>query len=88
MCCGLIPGYWLCLSPHCSFASGISRGEIAIERRLQEVFAAAENKDFDRLDSYHFYGPKFTKFSVPHLTGWTLPPGERASTTDWGPARA
>jgi ketosteroid isomerase-like protein len=34
-----------------------------VERRLQEVFAAAETKDFDRLDGYHFYGPKFTKFS-------------------------
>ena len=34
-----------------------------IERRLQEVFAAAESKDFDRLESYHLYGPKFTRFS-------------------------
>ena len=34
-----------------------------IEHRLQEVFAAATAKDFNRLDSYHFYGPKFTKFS-------------------------
>ena len=36
-----------------------------IELRLQEIFAAAASKDFDRLDSYHFYGPKFTKFSGP-----------------------
>src|SRR5882724_6848659 len=34
-----------------------------IERRLQEVIVAAESKDFARLDSYHLYGPKFTKFS-------------------------
>src|SRR6266852_1893687 len=34
-----------------------------IERRLQQVIVAAESKDFDRLDSYHLYGPKFTKFS-------------------------
>jgi ketosteroid isomerase-like protein len=34
-----------------------------IERRLREVFAAAIAKDFNRLDDYHFYGPKFTKFS-------------------------
>ena len=34
-----------------------------IERRLKEVIVAAENKDFHRLDSYHLYGPKFTKFS-------------------------
>jgi ketosteroid isomerase-like protein len=35
----------------------------AIERRVHEIFSAAESKDFDRLDSYHFYGPKFTKFT-------------------------
>ncbi len=35
----------------------------AINRRLQEIFAAAENKNFERLDSYHAYGPKFTKYS-------------------------
>ncbi len=34
-----------------------------IEQRLQEVFTAAASKDFERLDSYHLYGPKFTKFS-------------------------
>jgi len=34
-----------------------------IERRLLEVFAAAESKDFDRLECYHLYGPKFTRFS-------------------------
>ncbi|MEW6155917.1 MAG: nuclear transport factor 2 family protein [Verrucomicrobiota bacterium] len=30
---------------------------------MQEIFRAAEQKDFTRLDTYHFYGPKFTKFS-------------------------
>ncbi|MCW5551689.1 MAG: nuclear transport factor 2 family protein [Verrucomicrobiae bacterium] len=35
----------------------------AIEQRLQEICAAAESKDFERLDSYHAYGPKFTKYS-------------------------
>jgi len=34
-----------------------------IERCLQEVLLAAQNKDFNRLDSYHLYGPKFTKFT-------------------------
>jgi hypothetical protein len=34
-----------------------------IERRLKEVIVAAESKNFDQLDSYHLYGPKFTKFS-------------------------
>jgi ketosteroid isomerase-like protein len=40
-----------------------ARGQAQIRQRLQEVFAAAMSKDFDRLDSYHLYGPKFTKFS-------------------------
>src|SRR5438874_1462392 len=35
-----------------------------IEQRLNQIFDAAQKKEFDRLDSYHFYGPKFTKFSA------------------------
>src|SRR5258705_3169844 len=35
-----------------------------IESRLKEVFDAAEKKDLDRLDSYHLYGPAFTKFTT------------------------
>jgi ketosteroid isomerase-like protein len=37
--------------------------QAAIERRLNEIFDSAAKKDFARLDSYHLYGPKFTKFS-------------------------
>ena len=33
-----------------------------MERALQKVFEAAEAKDFERLDSLHAYGPKFTKY--------------------------
>lgn len=35
-----------------------------IQNRLQEIFDAATKKDFARLDSYHLYGPKFTKFAT------------------------
>jgi ketosteroid isomerase-like protein len=35
-----------------------------IQSRLNEIIDAAEKKDFERLDSYHFYGPKFTKFGT------------------------
>jgi ketosteroid isomerase-like protein len=35
-----------------------------IQNRLTEVFDAATKKDFARLDSYHLYGPKFTKFAT------------------------
>lgn len=41
----------------------LPEARVKIERRLQEVFAAAESKDFDRLESYHLYGPKFSRFS-------------------------
>ena len=36
--------------------------QAAVERRLQEIMDAAQTKDVDRLESYHLYGPKFTKF--------------------------
>jgi len=35
-----------------------------IAGRLQEIIDACEKKDFDRLERYHLYGPKFTKFSA------------------------
>lgn len=33
-----------------------------IASRLQEIIDACQKKDFDRLERYHLYGPKFTKF--------------------------
>jgi ketosteroid isomerase-like protein len=35
-----------------------------IAGRLLEIMDACEKKDFERLESYHLYGPKFTKFST------------------------
>jgi len=40
-----------------------SKEKAQVERALQAVFEAAEAKDFERLDSLHAYGPKFTKFT-------------------------
>jgi ketosteroid isomerase-like protein len=34
-----------------------------IQGLLREIFDAAEKKDLNRLDSYHLYSSKFTKFS-------------------------
>ncbi len=34
-----------------------------VKQRLAEIFHAAETKDLPRLDSYHWYGPHFTKFA-------------------------
>jgi ketosteroid isomerase-like protein len=36
--------------------------KVQIQDRLREIFDAAAKPDLPRLDSYHFYGPKFTKF--------------------------
>jgi len=44
-------------------SSDLSAEQLQIKKRLDQVFAAAQNKDFARLDSYHLYGPQFTKFS-------------------------
>ena len=34
-----------------------------VQQRLAQIFHAAETKDLPRLDSYHWYGPHFTKFA-------------------------
>jgi hypothetical protein len=65
---GLVVGAALlmasCASPrHDGTVEDYSKEKVQIGHRLQEVIAAAETKDFDRLDSYHLYGPKFTKFT-------------------------
>lgn len=44
--------------------SGAASQELEVKRRLHEVLTAAETKDLARLDSYHLYGPKFTKFTT------------------------
>jgi ketosteroid isomerase-like protein len=40
-----------------------SADETDVKRRLGEILDAAEKRDLVRLDSYHWYGPHFTKFS-------------------------
>jgi hypothetical protein len=51
------------LGAHRGLAGGRLEARAQIERRLHEVFVAVESKDFERLESYHLYGPKFTRFS-------------------------
>ncbi len=36
--------------------------QAAVTRRVHEIMAAVEAKDVDRLDSYHLFGPKYSKF--------------------------
>ena len=45
------------------FGAGASAGREQVKRRLAEILHAAETKDLARLDSYHWYGPHFTKFA-------------------------
>jgi ketosteroid isomerase-like protein len=33
-----------------------------VERRLQQIMSAARRKAIDELETYHAFGPKFTKF--------------------------
>lgn len=50
-------------SPTAKLNAPHPKEQAAVERRINEIFDAAEKKDMPRLDSYHFYGPKFTKFA-------------------------
>lgn len=49
--------------PAKSSAPGLE-AQTEVQERLKEIFDAATKKDFARLDSYHLYGPNFTKFST------------------------
>jgi hypothetical protein len=55
---------WGCASaPTARLSADYPDEKAQIQRRLHEIFDAAEQKDFARLESYHFYGPKFTKYA-------------------------
>ena len=45
-------------------AAGDSRQQAEIRGVLNQIMDACEKKDLTRLDSYHLYGPKFTKFDT------------------------
>jgi ketosteroid isomerase-like protein len=51
-------------APKTDLTADDSRKVAQIHARLNEIMDACVKKDFDRLDSYHLYGPKFTKFST------------------------
>ena len=51
-------------TPTTRVTSGDSAQEVQIRQRLDQIIDAAQKKDFPRLDSYHLYGPKFTKFAT------------------------
>lgn len=51
-------------SPKTNQQADTQKEQAQIESRLNEILDAAEKKDLERLDSYHLYGPKFTKFAA------------------------
>lgn len=51
-------------SPREKSASAQPKEAKEITARLLEIIDACQKKDFNRLESYHLYGPKFTKFST------------------------
>jgi ketosteroid isomerase-like protein len=56
-----------------------SEDQTAIRRRLDEIWSAAADRDFERLESFHEYGPKFTEFKDgrPRGDAATCAAGER-----------
>ena len=52
-----------CTSPTQNGKGNDSTSQARIRQRIAEIFDAASMKDMPRLDSYHLYGPAFTKFS-------------------------
>jgi ketosteroid isomerase-like protein len=51
-------------APVAKLAADYPKEQAEIRKRLNEVLDAAAKKDFVRLESYHSYDPKFTKFAT------------------------
>jgi ketosteroid isomerase-like protein len=57
----MCPGCQHAASSHHSQAD--TRAQTQIQTRLDEIFDAASKKDLARLEGYHLYGQKFSKFA-------------------------
>jgi len=55
--------------------------EQQVRQRLEEIWPTAAARDFDRLESFHLYGPRFTEFKDgrPRGDAATCAAGERAT---------
>src|ERR1043166_9380452 len=65
-CCGLATFLLLCAgctTMRQTFSGDPVARQTEVKERLALIFNAAETRDLDRLDSYHWYGPHFTKFT-------------------------
>ena len=58
-----------------------AEAEAKVRDRLEEIWLTAAAKDFERLESFHLYGPKFTEFKDgrPRGDAATCAAGERAT---------
>jgi len=54
--------------------------QAAIRRRLDQIWETCAKRDFERLESFHLYGPKFTEFKggKPRGNAHSCAAGERA----------
>jgi len=50
--------------PQSKSATDVEQAKEQIRLVLNQIIDACEKKDLPRLDSYHLYGPKFTKFDT------------------------
>jgi ketosteroid isomerase-like protein len=57
-----------------------SEAQIQVRQRLEEIWPTAAARDFERLESFHLYGPTFTEFKEgkPRGGAASCAAGERA----------
>jgi hypothetical protein len=67
-------------APEMKIAADDSAAKAEVRERIERIFDAAAKKEMPRLDSYHLYGPGFTKFGA----GQTVRLGSRLTGEDWG----
>jgi ketosteroid isomerase-like protein len=59
----------------------ISDAQMQVRRRLEEIWPTVAARDFERLESFHLYGPSFTGFKddKPRGDAASCAAGERAT---------
>lgn len=58
-----------------------TNAQAQVRRRLEEIWPTAAARDFERLESFHLYGPRFTEFKDgrPRGDAASCAAGERAT---------
>src|SRR6185436_19784359 len=72
-----------CVSAQPSAPASAAQEQARVKERLAQIFRAAEAKDLARLDSFHWYGPHFTKFAStgPRMAAAAAREGEHKGVT-------